>query len=207
MKIIAIIAQKGGVGKTTLTLSLAVAAQKSGLETLVLDLDPQASATTWYDRREEQPPLVMPAQPARLARVLQTAQDNGAQLVFIDTPPRVEQAAMGAARVASLVLIPCRPAVIDIDTVASTVELIRLAGHRGGVAVILNGVPATGSDRQQAADVIHDAGLMVCPSAIGYRKAFPHSIAVGQTVQEYEPTGKAADEIGLVFSFVRQLLN
>ena len=125
MDVIAIVAQKGGTGKTTLTLSLAVAAQQAGFVSAIIDLDPQATATNWADRRNNEPPVVVSAQPARLLHVLKSAQDTGAQMVFIDTPPRAEQTAMAAAKAANLILVPCRPAIFDLDTVATTLELVR----------------------------------------------------------------------------------
>ena len=125
MDVIAIVAQKGGTGKTTLTLSLAVAAQQAGLVSAIIDLDPQATATNWADRRKNEPPVVVSAQPARLLHVLKSAQDMGVQMVFIDTPPRAEQTAMAAAKAANLILVPCRPAIFDLDTVATTLELVR----------------------------------------------------------------------------------
>ena len=118
---------------------------------------------------------------------------------MIDTPPRAEQAA-------ELILIPCRPAIYDLETVATTVELIRFAGDKP-VAVVLNGVPARGPKHEQATEILKSMGLPVCPAAFGYRAAFDHAGAVGLNAQEYEPRGKAAAEIELVYKFVSKLVN
>src|SRR2546422_464979 len=93
MKTIALIAQKGGTGKTTLALCLAVAAEQDGLSTLIVDLDPQATACNWGDRRQSENPLVIDAQPARMPQALERARSGGINLVVIDTPARSEQAA------------------------------------------------------------------------------------------------------------------
>jgi len=206
MKVIAVVSQKGGAGKTSLALALAVASEEAGQSAAVIDLDPQATATNWADRRENRPPVVVSAQPARLAHVLKTAADNGARLIVIDTPPRAEQTAMAAAKAADLILIPCRPAVFDLDTIATTLELIRLSGN-GRVAAVLNGVPAQGSEQEQARAVLEGLGVAVCPAVLGYRKAFPHAGTSGQGPQEYDPRGKAAEEIERVYKFTIELLN
>ena len=142
MDVIAIVAQKGGTGKTTLSVSLAVAAERDGLAAMIVDLDPQTTASRWGDRRETDSPVVVSAQPARLPRVLQAAADHGADLVLVDTPPRSEQASMAAVKASRHVLIPCRPAVYDLETIPTVLELLRYAG--GGATVVLNGVPARG---------------------------------------------------------------
>src|SRR5438093_8619929 len=119
MHVIAVIAQKGGTGKTTMTLALAVAAQLAGKVAAVIDLDPQATASNWSDRRQADSPVVVSTQPARLPHVLKSAEESGAALVLIDTPPRAEQAALAAAKAADLILIPCRPAIYDLETIVS----------------------------------------------------------------------------------------
>ena len=111
MKTIALIAQKGGTGKTTIAAALAVAAHRAGLFTAVIDLDPQASACNWRDRRvrtrpEDSEPAVSDAQAARLPQALERARSAGADLIVIDTPARSEQAALAAAQAADLVIIP-----------------------------------------------------------------------------------------------------
>jgi chromosome partitioning protein len=205
MNVIAVIAQKGGTGKTTVVLSLAVEAERRGVTVAVIDLDPQATATNWGDRREAETPVIVSAQPARLRHVLKAAQDQGAQLVLIDTPARSEQAALEAAKAAQLVLVPCRPAIYDLETVATTAGLVGYAGGRP-VAVILNGVPPRGTKGEQAADVIRSLTLLVCPASFGYRAAFNDAGALGLTAAEYEPEGKAAREIEQVYEFMSKLV-
>ena len=206
MDVIAIVAQKGGTGKTTLAVSLAVAADRAGRTVAIVDLDPQASASNWGDRREADSPVVVSAQPARLEHVVSAAKEQGADLLLIDTPPRAEQAAMAAARAASLILIPCRPAIYDLETVSTTVELVRYAGDKP-FAIVLNGVPARGPKRVQATEVLESMNLPVCPAAFGYRAAFDHAGSLGLNAQEYEPRGKAAEEIQHVYRFVSKLVN
>jgi chromosome partitioning protein len=206
MNVIAVIAQKGGTGKTTLTLALAVAAQRAGKVAAIIDLDPQATASNWSDRREADSPVVVSTQPARLSHVLQSAEASGAALVLIDTPPRAEQAALAAAKAADLILIPCRPAIYDLETVSTTLELIRVAGEKPAVA-ILNGVPPRGSKRHQAEAVIKELGLRVCPAAFGHRAAFSDAGALGLTAEEYDRGGKAEAESKAVYKFVSKLIN
>ena len=113
MLTIAIVSQKGGVGKTSLALNLAVAAELAGHAALIVDLDPQASAAAWSDSREARAPVVVSAQAARLAEVLTTAREHGAVLCLIDTAPHAEAPALAAARAADLVLVPCRASILD----------------------------------------------------------------------------------------------
>ena len=144
MKTIALIAQKGGSGKTTLALSLAVAAEQAGAVSVIIDLDPQATACNWGDRRESDTPVVVDAQPARLPKALNKAAQAGVEFAIIDTPPRSEQASLAAARNADLIIIPCRPQVYDLETVPNSKNLIALAGEKPTL-VILNAVPPRGA--------------------------------------------------------------
>src|SRR5690554_6521045 len=126
MKVISIISQKGGVGKTTLATALAVEASRNGKQVLLLDLDPQASATFWNDSRSgEASPAVTAIPPARLEHYLKASKEAGADFVFIDTPPFAKDIAYDAAKLADFVLIPAKPAVLDIIAMTRTVELIK----------------------------------------------------------------------------------
>jgi len=126
MRVVSIISQKGGVGKTTLATALAVEADRDGKRALLLDLDPQASASFWSDGRPEGAgPTVTAIPPARLESVHKASDGAGADLVLIDTPPFAKDIAYDAARLADFVLVPARPAVLDIIALTRTVDLIR----------------------------------------------------------------------------------
>jgi chromosome partitioning protein len=201
MKIVALIAQKGGAGKTTMTLHLAVAAERKGHSAAVIDLDPQASASGWKDTRPGEAPAVVSAQASRLAQVLAAAQEHGAAVTFIDTPPHTEAAALAAARAADLILIPCRPAILDLRAIGSTVDLAKLAGRPA--AVVLNAVPP------RAPRVVADAiaavagyGVKVAPVHLANRAPFAHALTAGQTAQEYEPAGAGAAEVAALYGWL-----
>ena len=193
MKTIAIISQKGGAGKTTLALHLAVAAEQAGRAAAVIDLDPQASATGWGDHRGKDHPAVASSQAARLDQVLSAARKAGAELAIIDTAPHSENTALAAARSADLILIPCRPAILDLRAIHSTIDLAKLAGKPA--VVVLNSVPPRGSLGEDADHAIEVYGIDVCPVRIGQRAVFIHALTEGMTAQEYEPAGKGAREI------------
>jgi chromosome partitioning protein len=200
MKTIAIISRKGGAGKTTLAVHLAVAAIVDGLTTAIIDLDPQASATGWGDSRTLDAPTVVSAQAARLPKVLEAAASNGADIVFIDTAPHSETAALAAIRAADLILIPCRPAILDLRAISDSIDLVNLA--KKTATVVLNAVPPRGSSASEAESAIATYGVAVAPIQVGQRAAFVHSLTAGQTAQEYEPSGRAAEEIQQLYKWI-----
>ena len=193
MKTLAVISQKGGAGKTTLALHLAVAARIKKKTAAIIDLDPQASAANWGDSREDEYPAVVSAQPARLSKVLAAAKEAGAKLAIIDTAPHSESAALAAARASELVIIPCRPAILDLRAIGSTVDLVNLA--KAKACIVLNAVPSRGTLAEEAVEAVSSYGVKVLPVRIGQRAAFVHALTAGKTAQEYEPNGKAAKEI------------
>lgn len=194
MRTIALINQKGGVGKTTVALHLAAAFWQHGADALVLDLDPQASATEWHDARAEQLPHVESIQPARLAKVVEHAAEIGTDALILDTAPHAESTALDAARCADLVLVPCQPSIMDLRAMRKTVELLKLV--QVPAFAILNGVPAFGTVADEAAEMIESSlGLAVCPVRLGDRVAYSRCLIAGQVAQEVEPQGKAAGEV------------
>ena len=193
MKVIAVLSQKGGAGKTTVALHLAVEAERLGLTTALVDLDPQASAASWGDGRQNESPAIVSAQASRLGQVLAAAKQGGASLAIIDTAPHSESAALAAAREADYILIPCRPAILDLRAIRHTIALVQIVAKP--VAVVLNSVPSRGSLASEAAQALEGYDITVCPESLGQRSAFIHSLTAGLTAQEYEPDGKAAREV------------
>jgi chromosome partitioning protein len=139
MKTVAIISQKGGAGKTTIAIHLAVAAEKRGMKTALFDLDPQASASSWSDKRNKPSPAVVSAQAGRLPALLEQARAQSADLVIIDSAPNADAASLAAARAADLILVPCRPAAFDLNAIGTTLSLAVVAGKPA--FVVLNAVP------------------------------------------------------------------
>ncbi|MFS0774407.1 ParA family partition ATPase [Sphingomonas sp. 1P08PE] len=194
MKTIAIISQKGGAGKTTLALHLAAAAQEAGLVSLIVDTDPQATASQWAAWRQDAPPEVIDSPPPRLAAKVAAARDQGAGLIVIDTPPHADSAARAAVEVADLVLIPCRPSAFDLAAIQTTAKLVQLL-RKPAYVVFTAGPPNAPRVYAEAGELVDGYGTPPCPVLIPDRAAYRHASAEGRTVMELEPAGKAADDI------------
>jgi chromosome partitioning protein len=193
MQVLTLLSQKGGTGKTTIALHLAVAAERDGKASAVIDLDPQQSAVLWADTRESETPAVVSAQPVRLPQVLATAREHNAVFAVIDTAPHSESAALAAARAADFCLIPCRAAILDLKAIGTSIDVARLA--KKPFAVLLNAIPPRGSLPADAAEAVREYGVDLVPMFLGHRAAYVHALTAGKTAQEYEPHGKAAEEI------------
>ena len=177
MKIVSIINQKGGSGKTTLALHLAVALSAAGRNTAVVDLDPQATAANWGDRREATAPVVRSAHASRLAHEIQQIEGAGGEALIIDTAPHSDSAAVAAAYVSDLILIPCRPAYFDLEAMANTLKFLRATGKP--LWAVLNAVTAFGSEAEEAASTIRALELRLCPAQLGRRIAFSRAVSSG----------------------------
>ena len=202
MKTIAVIGQKGGSGKTTTALGLAVQAVKTGQRVAVIDLDPQATAANWGDRREDkESPAVVSCQASRLSQVLETANLQGVQIVIIDTPGKNSDAAHQAAKRADLVLLPIQPHLFDIETLASVSDLLDIEGKPPSL-VVINRAPTHGSRHEVARNELERIGYKLSPMVIFQRAAHGDASNLGQTASEYEPKGKAAQEMDALYTYL-----
>lgn len=208
MFIIAIIGQKGGTGKTTTTTGLAVAAAAAGKSVAIIDLDPQANAASWKDRRKDGNLAVIAAPVARLKPTLQAAKDAGADFVLIDTPGKSDGIAIEAARAAHLVLVPVRSQIFDLETLSSVRDLLRVAGDPESY-VVLNGVhPQTTKGAQEAKAMIEQTfGFKCCPVHLCHRSSYADAPMTGQAPQESDPDGKAASELNQLYMFISKYVN
>ena len=206
MNVLAIIGQKGGNGKTTIALGLAVVATLRKRQVAVIDLDPQATATNWSDRRaREYPdlagaPAVVSCVPGRLPAMLQAARENGADLAIIDTPGKSTDTLIAAAKAADLVLMPAQPQVFDLDTLESLKAVLALAGNPGS-AVVINRAPHYGQRDQEAMRAIAQ-DFACCPVVLRARAAHGDAGNVGLTAAELEPAGKAAAEMSALYKYI-----
>ena len=136
---LAVISQKGGSGKTSLSLHVGVEATRAGLRVLLVDLDPQGNATKWAGRRGDLPPDVAAESPAALDSVLADAEREGVRPVIFDTAPNADRTALRAAKAADFVMIPCRPSQFDIEAIGATLDLCELA--KRPAIIVLNAAP------------------------------------------------------------------
>ena len=213
MRTISIISQKGGAGKTTLAIHLAGAATAAGLSALILDADPQATASQWSQWRGGTDPEVIDcASPTLLARKVAQAGELGADLVIIDTPPHADIMAREACKIADLILIPCRPQAFDLSAVETTAELAKVTGKPAYI-LFMGGpqrAPTTYRDARElieGGEGLDGIGVAVAPVMLTQRAVYHHSTAQGKTAPEVEPEGKAAEEIAALWTWAREHAN
>jgi chromosome partitioning protein len=223
--ILAVISQKGGPGKTSFALNLASAAAERGYAAVIIDLDPQANAANWKDRRDKlneklkQPrfenPAVISAAPGRLRQTIEAAEQNAADFIVIDSPGKADNIAMLAATYADLVLVPVEPRMSNLETLEGVHGLIqaidtklrseRLRDHNAAAFVVLNKLhPSATTQAETLKRMIAEAypQIPVCPHHISYLDSFGTSQDIGKSVFDDEPKGRAAEEIRQLYKFI-----
>lgn len=207
MKTIALISPKGGVGKTLLATNLFVEAWARKISTVLIDLDPQASAAEWADLRPDGDGAVVTAPAPRLKRAMEAARESGVGWCILDTPGRASDVAVEAAKAADLVLLPARPSFWDVKTLPSAIEMLQQAGMPKAF-LVLNGTPIQDDeyvkDARGAAEAI---GLSICPVIFHQRVAFMNASKYGQGASEHQPKGRAAEEAQSLYEFSRKMLS
>jgi len=194
MYTVALIAGKGGAGKTTTATALAVAAAAAGSRVLLLDLDPQESARRWGAARGDVAPLVTveASDAARLGARLRSAAPSY-DVTVIDTPPSAASTARAAAQAAAggLVVIPVRPSPHDLRTVRETLDLVR-----GAKAPFLLAVTQGSARTRLTVETVEAlAALGPLGPMLSRLDVFAASAADGLTPLDVEPRGRAASEI------------
>lgn len=187
MKTISVISRKGGAGKTTLAVNLALTAQAEGRRVLLIDSDPQRSASLVLRLRTQAPPLpVREALAGKIFQAMQWAQRDGFDLIVVDTPAHPDGDVAQAANCADLCLIACRPTFLDIASVLQSAEMLRRLNRRGAV-VLTQTPPPRGQIQPPAVQRAREAlGLTGLPIAgvISSRQAFQYSLASGRGAAE-----------------------
>jgi len=205
MRTICLLAQKGGTGKTTLCLHLAVLANELGRDAVILDIDPQGSSSSWRRRRQFESPVVERCTAEDLEKKLSDLAAQGRDLVLLDTAPHSSHDAATAVTVADLVLIASRPAILDLEAIGESVKIVKRQGAHG--AVVLNACPpphifGETAIVREAREAVAAYGLPVSPVSVSQRAAFSHALIDGHAVTEFERKGKAAAEIRSLWDWI-----
>ena len=206
MIVITVASRKGGSGKSTLTAHLAAYANKASRRCLLIDADPQGSLTLWHSLRKGGEPLLRNATRG-VDNLIRAAKDAGIEWVFIDTPPQVSGIVNDAIKAATLVVIPARPSVFDLDAVKETVAYAR--ERRKPYAIVLNGAPPKRDNVESpiaasARESLEKLKAPVWSGQISHRTTYSLSIAEGEGAREYDPDSQAATEIARLFSAIER---
>jgi chromosome partitioning protein len=196
--IISVLNQKGGVGKTTLSVHIATALAQNGARVLMIDADPQGSALDWAAFRKVAslfPVVGLPK--ATIHRELPKLSGNYDH-VIIDGPPRVYDVAKSAILASEIILVPVQPSPYDVWSAKEIVDLIGEASNFNeklkGAFVINRKIVNTAIGRD-VSEALVEYGLPVMKSQISQRVGFAESATQGQTVLELDPNGLASKEI------------
>lgn len=197
MKVIAVLNQKGGAGKTTIATHLARAIQLDGQDVLLVDSDPQGSARDWAAVREDQPVTVVGIDRPTIERDLKNLAKK--DVVVIDGAPQAADLAVSAIKAADFVLIPVQPSPYDIWATADLVELVKQRieitdGRLRAAFVVSRAIKGTKIGAEISA-ALEGYGLPVLDTRVIQRVVYPGTAAAGSTVLDVEPAGDAAAEI------------
>jgi chromosome partitioning protein len=204
MKTIAFLTQKGGSGKTTLAVHLAVAAEEAGERVCLIDTDPQGTATAWAERREYETPYFAATTPSGLADALKAARAEGMTLAVVDTAPHAKTEAPLVISLVDFVLIPCRPTAFDLAAVSRTVQTIQAIGKPA--AFVLSQCPPRALEIPEMIQALTAHNIPNAPVSIGSRLSYARAVATGRSVTEFEGEGKAAEEIRRLFNWIKEIL-
>jgi chromosome partitioning protein len=203
--VVAVAATKGGVGKTTLTLNLAAAAEAVGHGPVAMvDMDPQGSLSHVYNRRRrEDGPVMLACERGDLPAAIDAARNSGIRLVVIDTPPAFLDMTRACIAAADLVVVPARPSPLDLEAVGPTIDIAEEAAKP--LLLVVNAAKPRTRLKGDAARVLAQHGK-VAPIDLVDRIAYSEAMIDGLSAVEYEPGGAAAKEIMQLYDYVdRQL--
>jgi chromosome partitioning protein len=210
MHTIVLATQKGGSGRTTLAIGLALAAMQAGHTVRLIETDSQGTLSNWQARRTYAEPIVEPVYVAgEIEQRLQSLSQSGVTLTIIDTAGGVSAATATAIRCADLCLIPARPTIADVEATASTLRIIR--ANDKPFVFVLNQTPIRGQRINNAAAALGDeaavdmSGVLAQPFIV-MRNDHQDALSAGLAVSEYAPHSKSADEVRGLWQWVEAKL-
>jgi len=201
MEVLVFASRKGGSGKSTLAAHLAAHAHKPSRRCLLIDTDPQGSLALWHRLRladGASDDLPLKTVHRNIADAVKEAKRDGVDWAFIDTAPNMSASVTDAVRTATLVVVPCRPGVFDLESVKDTIAFARQA--RKPYAVVINGAAPKRQDVEsravaQARESLTALHVPVWGGQITQRANFSAALAEGEGAKEYDFASSAAAEI------------
>jgi chromosome partitioning protein len=186
--VLLVAASKGGVGKSTLAIHLAVLVHLMEIRTVILDTDiedEQQSCVMWAGTRKGPGPDVVKVAPSRLAKALIAMKQKGYRFIVIDTPGRDMVSTKAALDRADFMVTPSLPSPLDLRGTAPIRRLWSVSTTPA--AIVLNGVTRENVPRtQRYIDQYAEQGI-VLPAVVGRRVQYIDSLERGLGVSEYRP--------------------
>lgn len=196
--IVGVLNQKGGVGKTTLSVNLAASLARNGARVLLIDADPQGSALDWAAARQTEPLLSVVGLPRPTVHKEIAQIGKGYDHIIIDGPPRVTDLARSAIMASDVVLIPVQPSPYDIwaaDEVVKLIEEAKVYNDKLKSAFVVNRKIANTAIGRDVGEALASYPIPSLTASITQRVAFSESAAQGLAVYEMDSAGLAASEI------------
>jgi chromosome partitioning protein len=209
VRTLAVLSQKGGTGKTTVAVHLAVAAWAGQRRVLMADLDPQRSAAEWRRARLGPGPGLIESKTGALFVAQQAAERAGVDLMVLDTRPAGDTDTAEAIRAADLCLVVLRPSFFDLKATQRMVEMTDAMNKPA--LFLLNQAPPRRGDREPAAvleaiEALRQRGLVLAPVGLRSRAAYQWAVARGLTAAEVDAGSPAAREVDLLWTHMEQTL-
>ena len=197
-KVITISQQKGGTGKTTLAVHLALAFIKyHNLKVAIIDTDPQGSLGKWFMIREEKKlsddNLTFKTASLWGAQYESKSLKKDNDIVIIDTPPKIESDARPSIESADLVLIPMSASHVDFWATGAIVEIAKKANKK--ILIQINRANQRSKLISKTNDFIKSLNLSATKTIIGNRQIFASSMGEGKTAVEKQKKSNAVEEI------------
>lgn len=210
MRRLVLLSRKGGTGKTTLSVNLAVAAMASGMRVAMADLDPQSSACRWSDVRANPEPSIKAVNGGTLFPFANNIERLGADLLIVDTPAGDTAASQAAIGIADLCVLITRPSYFDLEALAWAAEAVKARGKPG--LIVLNQAPSRRGGIEppiihRSAEAARKLGLPLATVGLRARVAFQDSLWRGEGVLEFDPRSAAAEEVRRLWAEVSALLH
>jgi chromosome partitioning protein len=198
MRVWAALSQKGGSGKSTIMLQLAIAATAANRVASVIDLDPQKSAEKWGILRERKTktddPIIVHGLPSQLDSMLDKARETGHELVLIDTPPTIDRTTILVAAKADLIIVPTRTSVLDLQALDDTLTILKATQGVNRIVVVINAAGPDAKAREAIKKLVRKQhGIPLLGAALEEHLEFRTSLGSGRGVTEaaaHSPAGK-----------------